>query len=464
MNFLQFLLILKAHKKLILLTLVLSVALVSSVSLMLPKTYSATASLVVNIRGVDPVTGQAMQSQLVSGYLISQVDIISSQFVALKVVDDLKLEQEATFQQQFEREVQAPISIRDWLANTLLANLEVRPSSGSNVLYITYKSKRPHTATRLANAFVQAYIQTNLELKTQPARQTAVWYNLQLAELRDKLESSQKRLTDFQQTKGIVSLDDKLDTESARLAELSSQLVAAQGQTYENQSIQDNASSASNSVMNNPVIQAIKGELIRSEAKLSQLAQRVGSNHPEYARAKAETGSLRSKLESEIQSARQNIRSNLQVSRQHEQELRTALATQKARVLALNANRDVATVLEREVESAQRVYDQALERSSQTQLAGHAGQTEIAVLSLAVIPLIPSSPNVQLNLALSILLGALLGMGLALILELLNRRVRSAYDVLTELELPVLGVLTAAGKQRYSILGRLDLQPAPPPA
>ncbi|HEY9099603.1 MAG TPA: chain length determinant protein EpsF [Thiobacillus sp.] len=464
MNFLQFLLILKAHKKLILLTLILSIALVSSVSLMLPKTYSATASLVVNIRGADPVTGQTMQSQLVSGYLVSQVDVISSQFVALKVVDDLKLEQETAFQQQFKREVQAPISMRDWLANTLLANLEVRPSSGSNVLYITYKSKRPHTAARLANAFVQAYIQTNLELKTQPARQTAVWYNLQLAELRDKLESGQKRLTDFQQTKGIVSLDDKLDTEAARLAELSSQLVAAQGQTYENLSIQDNASSASNSVMNNPVIQAIKGELIRSEAKLSQLAQRVGSNHPEYARAKAETNSLRSKLESEIQSARQNIRSNLQVSRQHEQELRTALATQKARVLALNANRDVATVLEREVESAQRIYDQALERSSQTQLAGHAGQTEISVLSLAVIPLIPSSPNVQLNLALSILLGTLLGMGLALLLELMNRRVRSAYDVLTELELPVLGVLTAAGKQRYSILGRLNLQPASPPA
>lgn len=462
MNILQFLVILKAHTKLILFTLVLSVALVSGISLMLPKAYTSTASLVVNVRGADPVTGQAIQGQQVSSYLATQVDVIRSQSVALKVVDDLKLAQDAAFQQQFQRDIKAPISIRDWLADTLLKNLDVKTSTGSSVLYVTYKSGDPQMAARLANAFVQAYIQTNLELKTQPAKQTAVWYNLQLAALRENLEKSQEKLSSHQQSQGIVSLDEKLDIESTRLAELSNQLVAAQGQTYDSLSIQNNASSASASVVNNPVIQGLKGELARSEAKLSQLAQRVGNNHPEYLRAEAEVSSLRSKLASEIDTARQSINSNLSVARQRERELRAALEAQKAKVLALNATRDAGVVLAREVESAQRAYDQALERFTQTQLEGHAGQTEISVLSSATVPLLPATPNVNLNVALSVLFGILLGVGLALISEMLNRRVRSEYDVTAVLDIPVLGVLTAGKKPRRPARGRRGL-PAPHP-
>lgn len=460
MNILQFLLILKAHTKLILLTVTLSVALVSAVSLLLPKTYTSTASLVVNVRGADPVTGQALQSQQVSGYVATQVDVIKSQNVALKVVDELKLAEDAAFQHEFQRDVRTQISIRDWLADTLLKNLDVKPSSGSSVLYVTYRSADPQMAARLANAFVQAYIQTNLELKTQPAKQTAVWYNLQLSELRNNLQKSQEKLSKHQQSEGIVSLDEKLDIESTRLAELSSQLVAAQGQTYDSLSIQSNASSASPSVVNNPVIQVLKGELARSEAKFSQVAERVGNNHPEYVRAEAEVSSLRSKLASEINTAQRTINTNLSVSRQREEALRDALAAQKAKVLALNANRDAGSVLAREVESAQRAYDQALQRFSQTRLEGHAGQTEISVLSSAVVPLSPSSPNVNLNVALSVFLGALLGVGLALIREMLNRRVRSVYDVITVLDIPVLGVLNAGKKPRRSLRGRRGL-PAP---
>src|SRR3569832_1851471 len=85
MDILQFLLILKAHRKLMLVTLMLCVALVAVVSLVYPKTYSATASLVVNVNGADPVTRQVMQGELVSRYLTTQIDIIGSHSVALKV-------------------------------------------------------------------------------------------------------------------------------------------------------------------------------------------------------------------------------------------------------------------------------------------------------------------------------------------------------------------------------------------
>ena len=439
MNLIQFLLILKARKGLIFMSLVLTVLIVGTVSAFMPKVYTATASLVVNLQGPDPVTGLAMPSQLIPGYLATQVDIISSHNVALKVVDTLKLAPPVSNPPGIISD--GRMSARDWQANTLLNNLDVQPSRESSVLYVTYKSRDPQTAARVANAFVQAYTQTNLELKTQPARETSSWFDQQLGELRNNLAQAQAKLSSYQQSKGIVSLDNKLDTESERLAELSTQLVTAQAQTFETQSQQTTSSNASPSVVNNQLIQSLKSELARAEAKLSNLGEREGKNYPEYQRAEAEVNSLRAKVSSEIGVTRQSLNNSLSAARQREGALRAALAAQKAKVLALNAERDGGAVLAREVEGAQKLYDQALQRYGQTRLEGHAGQTEVAVLSSAVVPSAPASPRLSLNLALAVFLGALLGIGLALIREMTDRRVRSAYDLVAVLGAPVLGVL-----------------------
>lgn len=438
MNLIQFLLILKARKALIAISLIFTVLVVGIVSAFMPKVYTATASLVVNVQGGDPVTGAALPSQLIPGYLATQVDIISSHNVALKVVDSLKLSSSSSAAKDAAT---VQMSGRDAAANQLLKNLDVQPSRESSVLYVTYKSRDPQTAARVANAFVQAYIQTNLELKTQPARETAVWFDQQLGELRNNLAEAQTRLSKYRQSRGIVSLDDKLDNENARLSELSTQLVAAQAQTFANQSQESTSSNSSPSVVNNQLIQNLKSELARAEAKLGNLAERVGKNYPEYQRTEAEVSSLRSELKSEIGVTRQSLNNSLSAARQQEGAIRAALAAQKAKVLTLNAERDGGAVLAREVEGAQKLYDQALQRYGQTRMEGHAGQTEIAVLSAAVIPATPASPRVGLNMALAVALGTLLGIGLALLREMTDRRVRSAYDLVAVLGAPVLGVL-----------------------
>lgn len=439
MNLMQMLLILKARKSLIILSLVLTVVLVGGVSLLLPKVYTATASMIVNLQATDPVTGLAMPSQLIPDYLATQIDILRSHNVALKVVDELKLASTAAKSAQDGADGRQ--SQRDWQANALLKKLDVEPSRSSSVMNISFQSRDPQIAARVANAFVNAYIQTNHELKTQPARQTARWYDEQLSELRSNLSQAQTKLSKYQQQKGIVSLDDKLDTESTRLAELSTQLVTAQAQAFEAQSQQASLSNALPSVVNNPLIQSLKSELARAEAKLSTLSQQVGKNYPEYQRTQAEVGSLRTKINSEIDVTRESMRNRFSATQQQENALRASLATQKTKVLAMNAARDAGAVLAREVESAQKLYDQALQRYGQIRLEGHAGQTQVIVLNAAAIPSSPASPRLEFNLVLAVFLGSLLGIGLALLREMTDRRVRSAYDLSAVLGTPVLGVL-----------------------
>lgn len=153
MNLSQFLLILRARKRIILLTMLVVIALVTVGSLLWPKSYKATASILLNFKGVDPVTGLTMPGQLMPGYTATQVDIITSHKVALQVIDSLKLAQSPQVVQQFNEATGGRGTVNDWLAELLLKKVEVVPARESSVLEISFKgpirSSSPRSRTRL---------------------------------------------------------------------------------------------------------------------------------------------------------------------------------------------------------------------------------------------------------------------------------------------------------------------------
>jgi len=127
---------------------------------------------------------------------------------------------------------------------------------------------------------------------------------------------------------------------------------------------------------------------------------------------------------------------------QKESEVRDALEAQKNRVLELKKLRDEVSVLVQDVESTQREYDSINQRLAQTTLESQKQQTNIVELTPAMEPNKSSSPKILLNIVLSVLLGTMLGIGVALLMELMDRRIRSVEDLLA-LGIPVLGVLRA---------------------
>lgn len=446
MSFQQFLSILWARKKIALAVLCSVVATTLVGSLLMPKIYKATTNLVLNYKGADPVTGMAIPAQLMPGYMPTQVEIISSQRVALKVVDTLGFDRSPVVQQQFREATDGEGDIRNWLAGSLLKSLDVQPSRESSIITIGYEGNDPKFVAMLANAFAEAYIQTTLQLKVEPSRQAAAWFDGQVKALREDLNKAQARLSAYQQETGIISVDERMDVESARLAELSSQVIAAQYQTYDMASRQQQISSSKRldenpDIMNNPLIVNMKAELSRAESKFAELGQRLDKNHPQYLATKAELENLRLKLQAELQLASSSMGSAKNISQQREAELRGALAKQKARVLQLKQQRDQIAILQRDVESAQRALDLGMQRLSQTNMEGQANQTDVAILNPAIAPLKPGKPRVMLNALVAVFAGTILAVALALLVEMLDRRVRAPEDLAFGLELPVLGVL-----------------------
>ncbi|MCY7307455.1 MAG: chain length determinant protein EpsF [Rhodoferax sp.] len=441
----QFLLILRARYLVALLTLLLTVAATVVVSLIIPKQYTANAAVVVDVKSPDPVSGIPLQGLIAPGYMATQIDIINSDRVAQRVVKVLKMDESPAIRMQWQQETQGKGQLINWLSELLQKNLEVKPSRESNVINIGYTGGDPDFAAAVANGFAQAYLDVNLDLKLAPARQYAAFFEEQTKQMRDKLEKAQLALSDYQQKNGITTADDRLDFETAKLNETSSQLTGVQGQTTDSQSKRQNSRADTVAeVMQSPLINSLKADIGRLDAKLQESNINLGKNHPQTQRTETELATLKTQLEAETRKITSSIDTTYQVSRQREQQLQGALATQKARVLVLNKQRDELNVLRRDIETAQRAFEVISQRASQSTVESQNSQTNIAVLNAASPPNAPSRPRVLLNVLVSIFLGTLLGVGLALMLELANRRVRSADDLVEALDLPVLGSIASA--------------------
>lgn len=459
MNFSQFLLILLARKRIILATLIVTVGLTMVVSMMMPKTYKATASVLLNYKGQDPLTGVIMPSQLLPGYMATQIDIISSKNVATRVVDSLKLAQNPAVVAQFQDAAGGRGTVRDWLADLLLKKLDVVPSRESSVVEINFKGADPQFVAAVANAFAEEYQKLSVELKSEPMKKASSYFNEQTKLLRDSLEAAQSRLSKYQQERGIVSVDGRLDVESNRLNDLSAQLVAVQAQAIEANSRRSMASRGAESpdVASSPLVQNLKVTLASAESKLAEVGGRLGRNHPQYLSAKAEADKIRASLNASIASTSSSVGNNAAILQQREAEVRAALAAQKSKVLEMNRSRDELGVLMKDVESAQRAYDAAAQRYSQTKIEGSAEQSEISILNPATAPMGAAGPRVMLNTMLSVFLGTVLGLGFALLLEMIDRRVRSENDLVEVLQMPVFGVIdwNRPKRPRYTAIASL---------
>jgi protein tyrosine kinase modulator len=432
MNFSQFILILCARYKIFLLTLFVTILITLTVSLILPKTYKATATLLLNYKGVDPVTNVSLSPLFMPGFMATQANVIYSDRTALMVAKKLKLGQNKSIKQAYEKSG-SDVNFRYWIIEELLRkNLDVEPSRESSVISISYKGKDPVFAAKIANAYANVYQDLSVKLSAEPSQNAAAYFGNQIEVLRDKLEKAQEKLSHYRQTTGVVNIDESLDVELRQLNELSSQLVLAQAELSRSTSKQFDSNSLD--VSENTFIDNLKAKLADAESVFADISQNLGRNHPKYVGAQAEVHKLRSELNRHIKSAMDNSISRVA-------NIRNAMEEKKEKVLALNQTRDKINILAKEIAGIQQAYDNAMERLNQASLEGQANLSGVSSLDEALPPAKPSSPNMRLNMVLSVFLGTMLGLATALFMEMFDRRIRSPEDLVAALKAPVFGVI-----------------------
>ena len=417
------------------------VAVVVTVSLAFPR-YEATATVVVEMSGVDPIRGQTVfkPAGAVSTHVATQVDIIRSEDVARGALRSLGLQQQQEWRDKWQEKAGGEGDFEAWLAAALLRKLDVRPSRDSNVLTVGYASPDPNFSAAVANAFVKSFIDTTLRMQVGPARQFNSFFAERAEPLRQALDNARARLSAYEKEHG-VPVGDGPDVESGRLAELNSQLVA----------LQDDAAAAANlrkqaranpadlrEVRNDPEVAVLTGELVRLEGHLADLKSEFGERHHAVIQARQSIRDTRQRLGAAMRRVADSLAAPSKVIDARLAEVRAAIERQRAIVLKRKSQRDAAAALLRDVENAERAYGAVLSRASQTALeSANKTQTTISVLKSATPPI--WSPAVLLrNTLVAVVLGLLLGIVWALLAERRDRRLRTIEDVTRRLQQPLL--------------------------
>ncbi len=443
----QFLLALRARRKAFVLALLTTIIAAVAVALVVPNRYTAQATLVVDSRDEQALTPvRALTYRDRASYIATQIELVQSGRVATKVARDLKLAQRPDLREAFERDTGGEGQIDTWIGETLLQKLKVN-NSASNLITLEFSGSDPKFAADVANAFASAYLAVSLELRTQPTREAAAWFEEQLKGLRASVSQAQSKLTAFQKEKGFVAADDRLDIEAARLSEISTQLLSARNATYDSQARYKQAAELAGGgtpdslaeVMASPAILAVKADLARAESLLQTATVDLGPNHPMYQRYSGEVQALRDKLGTEMKKVVAALGSSAQQARKREQELESALEAHQQHILKMKDARAQTAAMTRDVDNAQRSYDAVLARYTTTRIEGAARQGDVALLTPAVTPVKPAFPRFGLIGGLSVVLGLMLATMMVYALETLDRRVRSRYDLESRLAVPSLG-------------------------
>ena len=426
MTFSQFLLAWRARRGVFFVTLAAVVLAAALASLLLPKSYKATAALLVDVKDQQSMA-DAMHAGLPTqdhlAYLQTQADILASPKVAQRVVEQLKLAQSpatvAALGVSTWPDSTVGGRLEDQIVEQLLKNLKVETSQ-SDVIQATFTGSDPVLAASIANGFARAYLEATLELRTAPTREAATWFNQQLQGLKTNLEDAQQRLRA------------ELKARRAEVARHPDGLAEVASNTY---------------------IQQLRADLSRGEAHLQELSTQYGENYPDYQRQVTENRALNARLQDEV---RKVLASNANPT--NADMLRAGPGQEGTDALA--------PALAHEVESDEKAYDAALQHYYDSQVESRASKADATVLSTAVVPLRAFRPNMLLNLALALITGTALGAALVAFMERQDARVRSADDLLSVVPLPLLAVLGDRGV-RVGLLPRQparDLRALPKPA
>ena len=435
--------ILRAYRRIILVTLAVTIVASFVISKLLPKTFVATALVQVQAPTRDAEAGGQLPAEAILGFLGTQVDLISSPAVLTQAVDRLGWASDPAYTKGVPANV--PGGIRAWLMEERLArNLKVAPGSkDSRLVSISYAGPSAEEAANGANAVAEAYVDTQTQSVAGPDAERAKTYSSQLDQLRQNVDAAQARLTAFREKTGVIDIEQRgsLDIEQERLLDLERRVIAAESDEQlaalrARQAAIDTA--ADYNVLTSGSVQALKAAQTNLEQRLAQISGTLGPRHPEYRAVQGELAQVRERLSRETGVYSQSLKAQATTSSESAALLRKARDAQRARVLELRSQQDQGASLLRAVEAAKLVYDEALKGYDQLVLAQARRTANVKIIANALPPLHKSKPKTSVNLMIGFVGGLIAAVLACLLWELLHRRVRCAEDVEQSLGEPVL--------------------------
>ena len=435
------------------LTLLSALCVAAGVLLLVPGRYDAVATASIDPGGVDPLgSDSAVSMAYVQGNMLQ---LVTSQRVALDVVRRLNLTASPAVQamyrasDSFGRE-----SIAEWYAEGLAKSVVPGFTFGTNVLSIKYKSPDPNQAALIANAFLASTIDATIAMKAASAEQTASWFAPQLDDLRKDFQKARAALEDYQVRSNVVEPSSGGDTATSALMAVSGQLSAAKSSLA---FLQSRLASGSTDLALDPSdpdvkeLDLLKERLSTLESAVTTTKNALGPNNPKVVEGQANIAAIRKQIPDATQKATEKMRAHLQEQVAQTQGLIATLEAAQTEaqksLIAAQAQRNQLGELERDVGFRLEQLNARERMAAQAKLRSKLTFADITVLDKAVPPIAPAFPKPTQVMLVAIGAGLSLGLILALIAEMLDRRIRFPSDLEFAMpDTPMLGVISGAGR------------------
>lgn len=464
MSIAQFLRILIARRWIILITLVTCLVVAVAVAKSLPARYQASARVILDGFKPDPVTGQMIGGPAMRSYIKTQTELIQDYRVAGDVVDRAGWLQNPAVIANWQAETGGVGDMRRWAAQRIIDSTNASIVDQSNILSINYEGPNPTVAKSIASMLRDAYIDASLRFKTDGAGRTADWFREQAERALTALKAAENAKARFEQTNGIVIGAGNAELESVKLASLQSALLTARGgagvQEFE----------AVKQATTSPVVDSLKIQLATISDQIEQAGERLGVQHPTYKALVSRRAMINSEIGRETAAARAAGAAQSGSSRKTVAALEAEYNAQKALVLGMKDKLNELSQLQREIDLRRTLYETAAQKTADLRLQANLSESGLVVLGDAMSNNTPSFPNWNLIVGAAIGFGAVLGIVVALITELLARRVRGPEDLAFAGKSQVLAVISEHDstpwfdRMRRRFIGRNKIAPNWQPA
>ncbi len=463
----------------------------------LEPVYEASTTLLVETasQGYSPVgedsAGGWFSYLNRQAYLQTQILLIESRTLAIDVIDRLDLWRHPELDPRRQPPRRARLQLEldrllPWLADdeapdvsdeaaraaataTVQGAISAKLIPDSEIIELRFNSHDPKLAARIVNAYAQAYIEMGLETRLLRIQQATSWLNGRVAGLREQLETSEAALQAYRETHGLLDSaglpglsDQELADLSQRLAEAKSRRDQLEAQVAQARGLQrlDDARFAGNPVVSaNPVIATLKTAEVTAEREVQELSKRYGERHPKMIAAREDLRTLRTRLAAELSSAVSGLSREFDIARARVTQLQGEIGGVKEDVQAENRKEFELAALEREVEANRELYELFMTRFKETDVGADLESTNARVVDAATSPGRQIKPQHVRIIAATVILGLLLGVGLAFALEHLDNTLKTGEDVEESLQMPILGTLPLipGRRRRRQQMSRLAL-------
>ena len=461
----QVLLILLRRAWIVVLALLTTTIVAGGVLLFVPGRYDAVATASIDPGNIDPISEMSSglgAIGLMQGNILS---LVSSQRVATDVVKRLNLTDNPQVQQNFRKSPSfGRESIEEWMAASLVANVDPKFNVGTNVLAIKYKSGDPNQAALIANAFLAATIDGSVAMKAADADQTARWFAPQIEELRKELDEARAALQAFQAKTNVVAPTQGGDRETSQYMAISDQLSTARATLT---ALQSRLTSGSTDLSNDPtdpdlqILAGLKEKLTTDEDEIAASKGVLGPNNPKMVAQQANLASVRKQIGEAAGKMRQHLKERIDLTQTQIASLETEQERAQKSLIEVQAQRDRLSQLQRDVGFRADQLNARERAAEEAKLKSKLTFSDMTVLDKASPPISPSFPKPFVVLPVGIVAGFALGLILALLAEAADRRVRFPVDLEHSASAPFLGALDAGRHSRARVsASRRSLRPA----